>query len=216
REVPYYRPHALPRVWTREQSRGWKEDVGPFSPAAPVSAVGLAGASTECPVRLPPRFVTSAATWRASRRRTGRGSRAVGMVPRHLPSAPTAVAALTCQDRRGPSHGFVESQGRLVMRILSAVLSLAVAMALCTNVHAQGARETLVERIQDLDLTDAQETKIAEIRKDFRPRVAKAVKEFATLVKDQLEKMQAVFTPEQKDRLRVMKDERRERRFERL
>src|SRR5437762_10666156 len=121
------------------------------------------------------------------------------MVPRHLPSAPTAAAALTCEYRQEPSHGFVDSEGRLVMRILSAVLSLAVAMALCTNVHAQGARETLVERIQDLDLTDAQEAKIAELRKEFRPRVEKAVKELATLVKDQLEKMQAVITPEQKE-----------------
>src|SRR5215468_9340608 len=102
------------------------------------------------------------------------------------------------------------------MRILSAVLSLMVAMALCTNVHAQGERETLAERIQDLDLTDAQETKIAEIRKEFRLRVEKAAKELATLVKDELEKMQAALTPEQQEKLRAMKDERRERRFESL
>jgi Spy/CpxP family protein refolding chaperone len=102
------------------------------------------------------------------------------------------------------------------MRILSAVLSLAVVMALCTNVHPQGARETLVERIQDLDLTDAQEAKIAEIRKEFRPRVEKAVKEFVALVKDELEKMEGVITPEQKEKLRAIKDERRERRFESL
>jgi Spy/CpxP family protein refolding chaperone len=102
------------------------------------------------------------------------------------------------------------------MRILSAVLSLGVAMALCPNVHAQGGREALVVTIQDIDLTDAQETKIAEIRKEFRPKVEKAVKEFTTLVKDQLEKMQAVVTPEQKEKLRALKDERRERRFESL
>jgi hypothetical protein len=102
------------------------------------------------------------------------------------------------------------------MRILSTVVSLAVALALCTNVHSQGARETLAERIQDLDLTDAQEAKIAEIQKEFRPRVEKAVKEFATLVKDQVEKMEAALTPEQKEKLRAIKDERRERRFESL
>jgi len=90
------------------------------------------------------------------------------------------------------------------MRILSAVLSLMVAMALCTNVHAQGERETLAERIQDLDLTDAQEAKIAEIRKEFRPKVEKAVKEVTTLVRDQLEKMQATLTPEQKEKLRAL------------
>jgi Spy/CpxP family protein refolding chaperone len=102
------------------------------------------------------------------------------------------------------------------MRILSVVLSLAVAIGLCTNVHAQGTGVILVERIQDIDLTDAQETKIAEIRKEFRPRVEKAVKELATLVKEQVQNMKAVFTPEQKEKLKAMKDERRERRFERL
>ena len=102
------------------------------------------------------------------------------------------------------------------MRILSAVLSLMVAMALCTTAHAQGEREALVVTIQDIDLTDAQETKIAEIRKEFRPRVEKAVKEFTTLVRDELEKMQATLTPEQKEKLRAIKDERRERRFESL
>jgi Spy/CpxP family protein refolding chaperone len=91
-----------------------------------------------------------------------------------------------------------------------------VALALCTTAHAQGAREALVVTIQDIDLTDAQETKIAEIRKDFRPKVEKAAKEFATLVKDELEKMQAALTPEQKEKLRAFKDERRERRFESL
>ena len=102
------------------------------------------------------------------------------------------------------------------MRILSAVLSLVVALALCTNVHAQGEPEALVVTIQDLELTDAQEAKIAEIRKDFGPKVEKAAKEFATLVKDELEKMQAALTPEQKEKLRATKDERRERRFESL
>jgi Spy/CpxP family protein refolding chaperone len=102
------------------------------------------------------------------------------------------------------------------MRILSAVLSLVVAMALCTNVHAQGERDAVVVTIQDIDLTDAQEAKIAEIRKEFRPKVEKAAKDLEALVKDQLEKMQAALTPEQKEKLRAMKDERRERRFERL
>jgi Spy/CpxP family protein refolding chaperone len=102
------------------------------------------------------------------------------------------------------------------MRILSAVLSLVVALALCTNVHAQGEREAVVVTIQDIDLTDAQEAKIAEIRKEFRPKVEKAAKALEALVKDELEKMQAALTPEQKEKLRAAKDERRERRFESL
>jgi Spy/CpxP family protein refolding chaperone len=102
------------------------------------------------------------------------------------------------------------------MRILSAVLSLVVAMAFCTKGHAQGVRERLAERIQDLDLTDAQEAKIAEIRKEYRPKVVKVAKELAALVKEQVGKIRDALTPEQKEMLKAMKDERRERRFESL
>jgi Spy/CpxP family protein refolding chaperone len=95
-------------------------------------------------------------------------------------------------------------------------LALVVAMAFCTDGRTQGARERLAERIQDLDLTDAQEARIAEIRKEYRPKVEKAARELAALVKEQVGKLRDVLTPEQKEMLKAMKDERKERRFESL
>jgi Spy/CpxP family protein refolding chaperone len=102
------------------------------------------------------------------------------------------------------------------MRILSAVLSLVVAMAFCSKGHTQGVKERLAERIQDLDLTDDQEAKITEIRKEFRPKVVKAIKDLVALVKDEVGKVRDVLTAEQKDKLKELKDERKERRFESL
>jgi Spy/CpxP family protein refolding chaperone len=74
----------------------------------------------------------------------------------------------------------------------------------------------LVERIQDLHLTDAQEAKIADIRKECRTKVQGCTKELHELVKEEVEKVQAVLTPEQKTTLAAHKEERKEMRAERL
>jgi Spy/CpxP family protein refolding chaperone len=108
------------------------------------------------------------------------------------------------------------------MRTLSAVLTLAaLAVALGATPRAADAQAErkdvaagLAERIQDLNLTDAQEAKIADIRKEFRPKVQDAAKELAGVVKEEVDKIQAVLTPEQKEKLQAMKDERAERREE--
>jgi len=104
------------------------------------------------------------------------------------------------------------------MRTLCAVLTLVAAIVVCSRpqTQAQGVGARLAERVQDLDLTDDQEAKIADIRKEFRPRVAKEAKELAALVKDEVEKVRAVLTPKQREQLQAMKDERREMKFERL
>jgi Spy/CpxP family protein refolding chaperone len=102
------------------------------------------------------------------------------------------------------------------MKALCAVLSLVALFVLCPRCPAQAQGSRLAERIQDLDLTDAQEAKIAEIRKEFRPRVAKEAKELATLVKDEVEKVRAVLNAKQKEEVQAMKDERKEMKFERL
>jgi hypothetical protein len=73
-----------------------------------------------------------------------------------------------------------------------------------------------VERIQDLQLTDDQEAKIADIRKEFRPRIQEAAKEVATLSKEEVEKIRGVLTPAQKTKLEAAKEERKEFRGERL
>jgi Spy/CpxP family protein refolding chaperone len=78
----------------------------------------------------------------------------------------------------------------------------------------QGAAGALAERIQDLDLTDQQEAKIADIRKECRPKVQEAAKELAGFLKDEVEKVRAVLTPEQRTKLEAAREERKEHRAE--
>jgi len=107
------------------------------------------------------------------------------------------------------------------MRKLSAALMVALAAVVWAAPRAadakaepKDARAGLAERLQDLDLTDAQEAKITDIREDYRPRVQEAAKELATAVKDEMEKVQGVLTGQQKDKLRTFKDDRQEHREE--
>src|SRR5262249_15638646 len=74
----------------------------------------------------------------------------------------------------------------------------------------------LAERIQDLNLTDAQEAKIADIRKECGPKVQEAARELAGIAKQESDKVMAVLTPEQKTKLAEFKEERAEFRGERL
>jgi Spy/CpxP family protein refolding chaperone len=74
----------------------------------------------------------------------------------------------------------------------------------------------LVERIQDLSLTDDQEAKIGEIRKEYKPKVQEAAKDLGTVVKEEVEKIQGVLTPDQKKKVEEIKEERKEFRGERL
>jgi Spy/CpxP family protein refolding chaperone len=102
-----------------------------------------------------------------------------------------------------------------------AAVLLSVGAGLYGLGEAQGQKqqrvgEGLAERIQDLDLTDAQEARIADIRKEYRPKVEAAAKELAALVKDEVGKAQAVLTPEQRTKLQALKEERKERRVEGL
>ena len=101
------------------------------------------------------------------------------------------------------------------MRILSTVLAVAALMALGANLAAdEGKTEGLVASIQDLNLTEAQEAKIADIMKDFRTKNADALKELASVVKDEMEKVSAVLTADQKAKLETLKEERKEAREE--
>jgi Spy/CpxP family protein refolding chaperone len=78
--------------------------------------------------------------------------------------------------------------------------------------QAQRARERLAERLQDLNLTAAQETKIGDIRKECRAKDEAAAKELAAVVKDESEKIRAALTPAQTSKLSELKEERQERR----
>ena len=109
------------------------------------------------------------------------------------------------------------------MRTLMGVVALAVGVSVYAALPAAAEEkaaekpgEGLAARIQDLNLTDEQEAKIADIRKEFRPKVQEAGKELAAVVKEEVEKAQAVLTPEQRTKLAAEKEERKEFRAERL
>jgi len=93
------------------------------------------------------------------------------------------------------------------MRTMMMALALAVLMA--ASAVGQGV---IVERIQDLPLTDAQEAKIAEIRKDSRGKVGEAAKDLATLLKSEMGKIREVLTAEQREKVQGLKEDREERR----
>ena len=102
------------------------------------------------------------------------------------------------------------------MKILSTVLAVVAVLALGAKVAAQeGKREGgFVVAIQDLNLTDEQEAKIADIMKDFRTKNADALKELTSAAREEMEKVSAVLTAEQKTKLQTLKEERKEAREE--
>jgi Spy/CpxP family protein refolding chaperone len=105
------------------------------------------------------------------------------------------------------------------------MLMVVIGVAVCPRVVAgqepasergERARERMAETMADLNLTDEQETKIAEVRKENRPKIQEATKELTTLVKDEVEKVREILTPEQKEKCHALKEERKERRIEGL
>jgi Spy/CpxP family protein refolding chaperone len=109
------------------------------------------------------------------------------------------------------------------MRILFVVLAFAAAMSVCTALRAgdeakaeQKTGSGLAEKIQDLNMTDEQESKIGDIRKEYGPKVQEAGKKLAALVKEEVEKIRAVLTPEQKEKVQALRAARKGRRAEGL
>jgi Spy/CpxP family protein refolding chaperone len=102
------------------------------------------------------------------------------------------------------------------MRNLIAILTVAILVAVPCRLWAEEAPSGSGsgERLQDLKLTDAQESRIAEIRKEARPQIQEAAKELATAVKEEMEKVRAVLTADQRTKLAELKEERREHRGE--
>jgi len=93
-------------------------------------------------------------------------------------------------------------------------LSGAMALAALVSMSAAGQVAVVVERIQDVDLTDAQEAKITEIRKQHQPKIQAAAKELGTLLKEEDEKIGGVLTAEQQKQVQVMKEDRKDHREE--
>jgi Spy/CpxP family protein refolding chaperone len=100
------------------------------------------------------------------------------------------------------------------MRSLIAVLTAAVVMWAPVKLMADEPAEGTTEGIQDLKLTDEQEGKIADIRDEYRPKVQEAGKALGSLVKEEMDKIKAVLTPDQKAKVEALKEDRKERRPE--
>src|SRR5262245_21292665 len=104
---------------------------------------------------------------------------------------------------------------RQVMRTRAVALAAALAAAIWASplVASRLAEEKEGagpgERIQDLELTEAQEAKVAEIRKEYTPKVQEAARTLAAAVKEEVDKIRAVLTAEQREKLSSWKDERR-------
>jgi Spy/CpxP family protein refolding chaperone len=95
------------------------------------------------------------------------------------------------------------------MRSLITVLAVAVGVWLPAQLPAQERAAGPGERLQDLKLTGEQETKIADIRKECKPKVQEAAKELRALVKEEVTKVGAVLTAEQKEKLKAYREERK-------
>jgi Spy/CpxP family protein refolding chaperone len=107
----------------------------------------------------------------------------------------------------------------MLMKTLSVALTLVLAGTAGALLYARDAKQdnssdTLAstETLHDLNLTDEQEAKIAEVRKECRPKVAEAEKDLGSFVKDEVEKVRSVLTPEQREKLQALKELRKEHR----
>jgi Spy/CpxP family protein refolding chaperone len=79
-----------------------------------------------------------------------------------------------------------------------------------------GQRKLLVVTIQDIDLTDEQEARIAAIRKEYGPKIKDEAKELKELATEELDKIRNVFTPEQRQKVQQIIAERKEFKVESL
>src|SRR4029077_5824450 len=116
------------------------------------------------------------------------------------------------------------------MRATQAVITLVLAMfagaitgvaQVATEKPAVGTADTLRERlqdsqvkvlvvsIQDIDLSDEQEAQIAAIRKEFRHKIGESAKELKSLVKEEVDGIRNVFTPEQRPKVQAIIEERK-------
>src|SRR5271170_7669297 len=111
------------------------------------------------------------------------------------------------------------------MRSLSVLLTLFVAVTVCPRLALAGERDgeagehgrgRMAVTMADLPLTDEQETKIADIMKEGRPKIKEASKDLAAIVKDEVEKVRGILTADQKEKLEGLKEERKLHRIEGL
>jgi Spy/CpxP family protein refolding chaperone len=102
------------------------------------------------------------------------------------------------------------------MRTVCRAIAFSTVILACTQLAAQELRTLLVERFQDLNLTDEQEAAIANIQKEDRPKVEAAAQDLAKVVKEEVDKVKAVLTPAQREKLADFREDRKELRAEGL
>ena len=102
------------------------------------------------------------------------------------------------------------------MRMVCRALAFLTVILACTQLAAQEVRVFLVERFQDLNLTDEQEAKIASIQEQDRPKIQAAAQQLSASVKEEGDKVMALLTPAQKQKLAALREERKELRAEDL
>lgn len=103
------------------------------------------------------------------------------------------------------------------MKTLAAVATLvAMSMGLAAQPPGQatppvaGIRAPSVERLRDLALTESEEATIAGIREEYAPRVEEAIQQLAAVVKDECDAARAILTPEQRVKLELMREVRKD------
>jgi Spy/CpxP family protein refolding chaperone len=101
-----------------------------------------------------------------------------------------------------------------MLAVAFAIAVVACPLAADSKAEQRGTVVVVVEKFQDLNLTDEQEAKIADIRKEYQPKVQEMAKELASCVKEEVGKIEAVLTPAQKAKLEALKEERAERKAE--
>jgi Spy/CpxP family protein refolding chaperone len=88
--------------------------------------------------------------------------------------------------------------------------------ALRGNDEPSDSPSVVLVTVQDLNLSEEQQAKIASIRKEFKPKVEEAAKELAAQIKDEAEQIRGVLTDEQREKLQSFREERKEHRFDGL
>lgn len=73
-----------------------------------------------------------------------------------------------------------------------------------------------IERIRDINLTEAQEAEIAGIQDEYAPKIEDAIADLKTVVREEIDMARVILTPEQLAKLENMKDERKAMRVEGL
>src|SRR5215831_11798276 len=105
----------------------------------------------------------------------------------------------------------------LLALVLTVFVGATISVAQVTTERPGNVRERLqnalgrvVVWVQDLDLSDDQEARIAAIRKEYQPKIEQDAKELKTLATQEVDQIKNILTPEQSAKVKGMLEERKE------